>query len=149
VQDAPIFNPIATISAENQIDNTDITRSDYKSFNNPILKNAARREYIFSTAEGKKEFETAEISAIDSIENIESLTGDKLLIVLSNLISDKAQKHYRDVLKTNSLYNRFNNALYESKTPRHNSTIPTHDGTFDAPYDAGGGRRNKKAFYKT
>jgi hypothetical protein len=144
-QDTPIFTHIATRPAEDPIDNTDITTTNYKSFNNPILKNAARREYIYSTAEGKKEFETAEISAIDSIENIESLTGDELLIVQSNLISEEGNEHYQDVLRTNGLHDRFVNALFDpsNKVDPYRGFYNSY-GYYDKGYDAGGGRRNKK-----
>lgn len=150
-QDTPIFTHIATKPAEDPIDNTDITTTNYKSFNNPNLKSAARHEYIFSDDKGKKLFVDAEISAINSIENIESLTDEKLLIVLSNLISREAQKHYQDVITTNGLHSRFNKALFanEHKDPT-NKVNPYYHGSYDSygrydtPYDAGGGRRNKK-----
>jgi hypothetical protein len=54
----PVFKPIAARPAENQINNTDITRTNYKLFHNPSVKKAAEDKYKFSTDEGKKEFET-------------------------------------------------------------------------------------------
>jgi hypothetical protein len=147
---APTFRPIHKDSVEQkkkQVEDplvTDITKTNYRLFHNPIFKNAATDNYNFSNNETKELIEAEEIKVIDSIENITSLPDYKLVIVMDNLISREAQKHYLNVLSTNGLFNKYYIALHESKKPRHNSTIPIHDGTFDAPYDAGGGRRNKK-----
>lgn len=65
----------------------------------------------------------------------------KLVIVSTNLISHEAQKHYRNVLSTNGLFTRFNNALYAGE---HVDPTQISNPYFHGSYERKGGRRNKK-----
>ena len=53
-QGAPIFNPIETRHVETYINNTNITRTNYKSFDNPSVKKRPKISINFQLMKVKK-----------------------------------------------------------------------------------------------